>query len=299
LLLEIPVGSGHAIAVRHERSTPRLKYFTRFSGINSGILVPGAVIVLSVVSHGLFLMMPWPESTAPEMPAASEDAPADLAVMILPQTELDVEPVTPPPTTEEVPPVPEDAQAPPATETLLQTTVIPAAESPPVPPVPDPVTLDEPAPPPAEPSPVDEPPTVDEAPIDDGATPAYSDPTPVSTGPLMAYNNAFPHLEGAASGCFGFQECRRVSGAGSYRNVARSLIAGLEAQGYQVKLRDDLEDTGRNVYELSSPETSELKYLMVFSDADGSAVYVMSTEIMTLQDLQTLQVQAEASSQAS
>jgi hypothetical protein len=115
----------------------------------------------------------------------------------------------------------------------------------------------------------------------------------------VAYTNTFPHFEGAASGCFGFQECRRVSGAGSYRNVARSLISGLEAQGYQVKLRDDLEDTGRNVYELSSPDTSELKYLMVFSDADGSAVYVMSTEIMTLNDLQALQLQTTSSSQAS
>jgi hypothetical protein len=74
--------------------------------------------------------------------------------------------------------------------------------------------------------------------------------------------------------------------------VARSLVTDLEAQGYTVTLRDDLEDTGRNVYELLPPDETTLQYLLVFSDLDGSAIYVMSQEIMTLDDLQALQTQA-------
>jgi uncharacterized protein (DUF302 family) len=87
-----------------------------------------------------------------------------------------------------------------------------------------------------------------------------------------------------------------VTGIGSYREVGRSLIANLETQGYRVKLRHDLEDTGRNVYELTPPDSAiEPQYLIVFSDpADGSAVYVMSKEILTLKELQSLQAQAPA-----
>lgn len=136
----------------------------------------------------------------------------------------------------------------------------------------------------------DEPPAF----ADEAIEPAYGElVTPEPVGPLVGYNETFPHFEGAVGGCFGFTECRRVSGAGSYRSVARSLIDDLEAQGYGVDLRDDLEDTGRNVYELSPPNGDPIKYLLVFSDRDGSAIYVMSEEIMTLNELQSLQAQSQ------
>jgi hypothetical protein len=140
---------------------------------------------------------------------------------------------------------------------------------------------------------------IDELPIaDDPTTPAFAPATAeleqaAPEGPLMSYGDRFPHFEGAVGGCFGLNECRQVSGVGSYRTVARSLIAGLEAQGYAVRLRDDLEDTGRNVYELTPPdEVATRQFLMVFSNTDGSAIYVRRPDVMTLDELKALATQS-------
>jgi len=155
----------------------------------------------------------------------------------------------------------------------------PAVEPPPAPPAAQPDLPVEPAPP-----------TVDELPVDDTSTPSFT--PPADDGPLMSYSDGFPHVAGAVGGCFGLSECRQVSDAGNYRAVARSLIDGLEAQGYAVRLRDDLEDTGRNVYELTPPNGHiGNQFLMVFSGLDGSAIYVMSPEVMTLEDLKALSAQ--------
>lgn len=239
--------------------------------------------------------MPEQEQSPIALDDAKTESDADISVVMLPKeppaedpavTEAEPAPAAatpqPAPTPEQVPPPP--------LESLLQTDVIaPDPEPDPEPIAPEP-EITETTPPVEEPpfEPQEEITTQDVEPIE-----------PPADGPLMAYNDTFPHFEGAVGGCFGFNQCRRVSGAGTYRSVARSLISDLEAQGYGVDLRDDLEDTGRNVYELTPPDGDTIKYLLVFSDTDGSAVYVMSDRIMTLNDLQALQAQTRANRQSS
>jgi len=187
----------------------------------------------------------------------------------------------PEPATAQAPePEPDPEPAPPSTEPVP---IEPELNDPPASP-PAPPEIPEPEPPQAlDPEPEPEPPVQPEP------APSVNEP-PATEGPLMVYGDDFPHPEEAEGGCFGFSACRRVSGAGTYRSVARSLIANLENQGYEVSLRDDLEDTGRNVYELSPPDAgAATQYLMVFSDHDGSAIYVMSDQILTLNELRTMQ----------
>ncbi len=64
------------------------------------------------------------------------------------------------------------------------------------------------------------------------------------------------------------------------------MMEQLEAKGYTVRLRDDLEDdTGRKVYEVSKDE--ETRYLSVLSALElGRTVYVLAAEPMTIEDLQ-------------
>lgn len=246
--------------------------------------------------------MPEPADSGLALQESSAETDAELSVVMLPKQPAaeDSPMVTPPPspnpvTSREIAPKP---LRPAEEEPLLQTDIIPEA-APPAPSLPtEPATPESwlPEDLPSTPSPeanlLPEP--------EPTPNPQYGEPiTATPAGPLINYDDTFPHFEGAVGGCFGFTECRRVSGAGSYRAVARSLIADLETQGYGVELRDDLEDTGRNVYELLPPDEDTKKYLLVFSDMDGSAIYVMSDEIMTLSDLQALQVQTESSDQSS
>jgi len=252
--------------------------------VKRSVVVSAGVVTLSAIAHSLVLWVPLPETETetPSPSANSETATEEISVVMLPDQEslapsAEASPSPPPPS-------PRAAARPPAeATTLLPTDVIsepvaPEVESPPVPPT-------SPAPP-AEPAP----PAVEELPVDETSTPAFTAPS--SDGPLMGYSDGFPHVAGAVGGCFGLSECRQVSDAGNYRSVARSLIDGLEAQGYAVRLRDDLEDTGRNVYELTPPNGNDTpQFLMVFSGLDGSAIYVMGPEVMTLDDLKSLSAQ--------
>jgi len=65
------------------------------------------------------------------------------------------------------------------------------------------------------------------------------------------------------------------------------MMEQLEAKGYTVRPRDDLEDdTGRKVYEVSKGE--ETQYLTVLSVLElGRTVYVLAEKPMTLADLQS------------
>lgn len=225
-----------------------------------------------------------PESRqASTLPTVEAD-PEDLSVMILPDQEADETVPEPAPMPSSVPASP---RSPTKEADLLPTNVIP--ESPPRAPQPMPA---------ATPPEITEPTATDELPIADDPSPTFTPPPtepedPVDEGPLMGYGDRFPHYAGAVGGCFGLSECRQVSGVGSYRTVARSLIAGLEEQGYLVELRDDLEDTGRNVYELTPPGPGTTRqFLMVFSNTDGSAIYVMSPDVMTLDELKALAAQS-------
>ncbi|MDB9526852.1 hypothetical protein PN498_12705 [Oscillatoria sp. CS-180] len=246
-----------------------------------------AVFALSVISHGLLLTVPLPKAEEKEaIPIAeSSEQPRteDVTVVILPE-QPEESAAKEAASEDSVTRSPE----PPSVDNLLQNSVISgtgfpeAAEPQP--------ELDNTVFPPAEDTPAQEDPVLEDVPTEESPTPAYGDPVSGSEGPLRGYSSDFPHVEGSVTGCFGLSDCRRVSSAVSYRSVGRSIVSGLEDQGYSVDLRDDLEDTGRNVYELIHPdEGGTVKYLIVFSDVDGSAVYVMSNEILTLGDLQALQ----------
>ncbi len=257
---------------------------------NKATILSFVVLFLSLTAHGVLLILPMPSDRPSEsLPeAVSESANGELSVVVLSEkpSTLDEATVAEPtseaatvaPASPSVPPVPVEPP-------VARPSPVPAA----VPLAPDmtagspePAIEDLPQLAETEPLPVFEPPV-------DALNETVQSP---SVEPLVSYAVTFPHFEGAEDGCFGVSECRRVNGAGTYRSVARSLVTDLEAQGYTVTLRDDLEDTGRNVYELLPPDETTLQYLLVFSDLDGSAIYVMSQEIMTLDDLQALQTQA-------
>lgn len=261
-----------------------------------------------MAAHGVFLIAPMPETTesAITLESAEQESNAELSVVVLSKQSPTPEKTAPPSaevnsvSSQTIASKPEPS--PNASEPLLQADIIPDQSiAEPVPFEDLPITESVP---PEEPTVVEDPEVSLEAESLEAEVDANSEfekslPDLPPAGPLMSYGDTFPHFQGAVEGCFGFNQCRRVSGAGSYRSVARSLISDLEAQGYDVDLRDDLEDTGRNVYELMPPGGDAIQYLLVFSDSDGSAVYVISDTIMTLNDLQALQAQTQQSRQSS
>ncbi|MGD1898835.1 MAG: hypothetical protein ACFB16_18010 [Phormidesmis sp.] len=106
-------------------------------------------------------------------------------------------------------------------------------------------------------------------------------------GQVMPLSEEFPHLAGAQSGCYGLAGCHQL--AGNYRQAAQQLIDQMEAQGYQLNERDDIEDTGHRVFEVIAPnEPEKIYYLNVFSPDVGSTVYVVTTDILNLEQLQQL-----------
>lgn len=235
-------------------------------------LAPAILLLLSVSVHGLLLALPLPERTAEAPETLSRDEEALLqqeaiAVSDLPVVEAPPEPPQSPEATP--PPSAGAAAAPPAPANQ-------ATPRSPIPPVPEQRDLEDL-------------PEEDELPIEDGLDVATDDPGPEDPEEIVAFSPDFPHYEGAEGGCYGITACQRVRGVGNYRNVARGLVPSFEARGYDVTLREDLEDTGRQVYEMQPADGGSTQYLMVFSDLDGSAVYVVSTRILSLNDLETLQ----------
>lgn len=255
------------------------------------VVISATVVTLSAIAHSAIFWVPMPQShdtksVIADTPVPDESAPKDeIDVVMLPQSEP---PPPPPEAAIEAPPArPSQRAAPPAPAPLLPTDVIVEPVAPP------PTAADLP------PQPSD-PPPVEDLPVADGDhTPAFAPPT--HDGPLLSYDEQFPHFEGATSGCFGLGGCRQVNDVSRYYDVATSLVAGLEAQGYVVDEVDDLEDdTGRNVYELTPPGDGAAKqYLLVFQGEEiGSAIYVMSPEIMTLDQLRSLAAQVTEHHQA-
>ena len=103
----------------------------------------------------------------------------------------------------------------------------------------------------------------------------------------MPLSEEFPHLAGAQSGCYGLAGCHQL--ASNYRQAAQQLIDQMEAQGYQLNERDDIEDTGHRVFEVIAPnEPEKIYYLNVLSPDVGSTVYVVTTDILNLEQLQQL-----------
>ena len=243
-------------------------------------MIPAAVLALSAAAHGLLLMVPMPQSSESTLMPNSPDAESDsIAVIIMPDD-----------TAAEVTAVPEITRP---SEPALPAAAEPELLQPDV--ISDEVLSSAPDPA-SQPPPESNLETNPELPLEDGLTsPGFVEPQPAADpatlGPLVGYSDTFPHAAGAESGCFGLGDCRRVLGGGNHRKVAASLIDDLENEGYSVDQRDDLDDPGRNVYEVISPGDTTIQYLIVFSDGLESAVYVMSDEIITLAELEELAAQ--------
>jgi hypothetical protein len=231
---------------------------------------------LSLALHGLLLFFPVPS-------AQESESEAEGAIAI----SLDAIPAPEP---SEIPlPTPSDGSMP-SMEPSPAPAPSPIATTPPprsVPPIAPPTAV------PTEPSASSPaavaPPTVESSsePSIPPSSPANISPEPPSPSPVENSVFAFagfPHLKDAQAGCFGLNNCRQVD-AGSFRQVGSDLIAQLTAEGYTVSQRDDLTDTGINVYEVSRAQTTQ--YLSVLSSELGSAVYVLASEPVTLGQLQT------------
>ncbi len=120
---------------------------------------------------------------------------------------------------------------------------------------------------------------------------------PVSTEPehgmVVQLSDRFPHFQNSESGCFGLENCHRIAGEGTHRQAAKKLIKQMQANGFQVDKRDDIDGQGHQVYEIVLPdEPNATYYLNVFSDSLESTVYAVTLEIVSLTQLQQLSGQA-------
>lgn len=252
--------------------------------------------LLSVVLHAAFAVLPWPQQTV----SSQEDA--DLGDEAAVESSLAITTVSLPPTvlpeaSSTVEPSPAVVASPPAERTADLPPPVQPREvlQPVVPPVLPPVRPSVPVqaiyqePVPSEPTPQPQPETTEESVGSEvpeslpesslGAEPEY--------GKVMPLSDAFPHLVGAQSGCYGLSGCRQLSS--NFRMAARQLIEQMKAQGYEIAARDDLEDTGHRVFEAIAPEEpGKVYYLNVFSPDVGSTVYVITTEILSLAELEQL-----------
>ncbi|MEL6814828.1 MAG: hypothetical protein AAFP03_08435 [Cyanobacteria bacterium J06598_3] len=122
----------------------------------------------------------------------------------------------------------------------------------------------------------------------ESSQPESSQPEPAM---VVAVGDDFPHLAGAQGNCYNLASCYRLGDAGGYRQAAKALTEQMQAQGYAVSERDDIDSAGRRVFEVVMPgQPNDIYFLNVFSDEAGSAVYVMTMDILTLQELQQLRV---------
>ncbi|MEO0457426.1 MAG: hypothetical protein AAF152_12725 [Cyanobacteria bacterium P01_A01_bin.114] len=148
----------------------------------------------------------------------------------------------------------------------------------------------QPAPPPTTtPEPIPEP-TSEPAPEPTPEPTPTPSPATVEAGIVIPFRDDFPHPVGSTAGCFALQNCRRLENIGSYRQTAQDLVAQLEAQGYQVTHRDDADNTGLKLYEIIDTRDPDgtVQYLSIFSDGIGSAVYTITQEIISLEELREL-----------
>lgn len=110
-------------------------------------------------------------------------------------------------------------------------------------------------------------------------------PSPDPVPPLAIPFGNLPQLAGTEVGCFGLSTCHQLSNGTSFRSAGQTLEAELQAQGYQVRARDDLEETGRKVYEIS--KDNKTRFLNVLSTDVGTTVYLVTPEPIQVAELQT------------
>jgi|GEM_PF-1373759 len=238
-------------------------------------------LILSLIFHAFILLIPLSNREEPEPEKAVTEDRVTLTPIQRPKPS----------------PSPSSSPTPTASPSVTPT---PKAASTPQPKVPQsvPKRSPQPQPPPQSPSPQPPTPVVSPSPIELSPSPSPSpslspSPSPTSyepvlpTSPFASAN--FPLYQGAQSGCFGSTNCNQVSGVQGFRNLSGNLQQHLEQNGYQVERRDDLEETGVAIFEVS--KGGETQYLSVLDSGTlGTAIYVLvPTPIASLEELEKLE----------
>ena len=231
-------------------------------------------MLLSITLHGVLLLLPMPQWWS--RPAESEP---EIVIEQSGAISLTTLPVIPQP---ESPPAPETAAQPKVNEPPVITQM------------PENVTAvdnrlvedtvadleDEPD------SPVEE--DMDVAEEEDIDSP----PREPEAGIAFQFSSDFPHLTGSQAGCFGLENCRVAEGQ-NYIDALQEIRDNLETQGYVLTLyegNDDSDVRNHRIYEMSLPSApdDEVKYLNVFGDGLRTAIYIITSRIVTQEELQTL-----------
>ncbi|MBF2046263.1 MAG: hypothetical protein IGS54_02490 [Elainella sp. C42_A2020_010] len=152
--------------------------------------------------------------------------------------------------------------------------------SPPAQPVAQPL---QPAPRP--PAVAQKPPVAQPSPSPVASPPPTPEPSPDPVPPPAVPFADLPLLTGSQTGCFGLGTCHEITDGTNFRTAGQTLEQALQAQGYTVKPREDLEETGRKVYELT--KGNKTRYLNVLSSDVGSTIYLVTPQPVSLDQLQT------------
>ncbi len=220
------------------------------------------MLVLSIVLHGMLIFIPAPHESSDD---ASELAETSIQITRLPE-------LTNPAPTSPSPPVPSEPNPELTAEFNPPQPADGGRSAPPhAPPSASTIPSAPPSPPPTPASTANSEPSA-------AANPAAP---PLIDTPLPFAN--FPQLANAEGGCFGLENCHQVED-GNFRQVGARFIEQLRDQGYRVDPREDLEETGTKVYEVTQDETTQ--YLTVLSPELGVAVYVLAAEPVTVSKLQ-------------
>lgn len=264
------------------------------------------LVLSSLGLHGAVLALPWPNRSLSPSQIVFDDAALDRAqppainITILPETTISsVESKT-----DSVEPylsaIPAPQPAP-----VVTAPIVSPAQTQPIQPPQSPELLQQPQTVQPEPTPAIQPEVessqsqflsdTEETDVEDG----NSEETPTSAalnqpldtspeqGIVVRLGDDFPDLAGAQSGCYGLENCRQISG--NFRQMAQQLVSQMEEQGYELTEREDIDNTGHRVFEVSNPnDPSVTHYLNVFSPDIGSAVYVLTVDILSLEELKQL-----------
>lgn len=251
------------------------------------------MVSISATLHMAASVAPWPQSPPPEEALVGDsalesaiDVTTTSAIALTPLPTQSAPTQTPPtaspqPTVANISPQPRPIAAPPP-EILEADLTLPLPLENPIQPFEEIERLNNPPEQPvSEPDPVV--PDDDPLPATDPAQDTDEEP-----GVVIQLAADFPHLAGAQSGCYGLSHCHQMSG--SHRQVARQLTAQMRAQGYQLTEDDTIDGAGHQVFAVVMPQDpGSLYYLNIFSDGLDSAIYAITVDILSLDELKSLQ----------
>ncbi len=213
-------------------------------------------LFLSIGLHIVILLMPLPDRSS------SEPAPEPV---LSPSPQVPLTRLPSPQPSASLTPSPKPSPAP----SVIATPPVRVAPSPPL--AARPAT---PPPPQRSPQPTPSPRSASPSP-----TPS-PDPVPP---PAIPFSDV-PVLAGAQTGCYGMGVCHQLTDGTPFRSAGQNLESQFQSQGYTVQLRDDLEETGRKIYELT--RSGETRFLNVFSINVGETIYLVTPQPISLQELE-------------